>query len=325
MKPVLLLAFVTAIFTTHEHAAAAEAPPTRSRAEVEAVLTQAPRPDAKAPLRPLHVLLVAGPKDHGPGEHDYPAWQRQWAALLAKAPGVRVSTAFPWPTPEQWEGVDLAVFYLKTRWDAPQLAEIQRHQARGGGVVTIHWAIGCDQDWENHARHFGLSYKSASYRHGATELRLSKPAHPVLLGLPSAMRFVDEPYWPFIGDRSKVTVLATSDEKINQGDDRRRNPGDDTVETVPVFWTYEPPGTDARVLVSIFGHYMWTFDDPFFRLMLLRGMCWAAKETPYRLDPLAVAGVKLAGIPSPGAGATNRIITPPVVESVADTVSANRR
>jgi type 1 glutamine amidotransferase len=258
---------------------------------VEAILAKAPRPDTNNPLRQLNVLLVAGPKDHGPGEHDYPAWQKQWSGLLAKAPGVRVSTAFPWPKPEQWEGVDLAVFYLKTRWDAQQLAEIQRHQARGGGVVTIHWAIGCDQEWDNHARHFGLSYKAASYRHGATELRLPKPDHPVLLGLPNPMHFVDEPYWPFIGDKSKVTVLATSDEKINQGDDRRRNPGDDTVETVPVFWTYEPPGTDARVFVSIFGHYLWTFDDPFFRLMLLRGMCWAARNNPYRLDQLALDGV----------------------------------
>jgi len=326
MKTVLssLLALIAGMLITDWHAAAAEAPPPRTRAEVEAVLARAPRPDTNSSLRPLHVLLVAGPKDHGPGEHDYPAWQRQWTALLAKAPGVRVSTAFPWPKPEQWEGVDLAVFYLKTRWDAQQLAAIQRHQARGGGVVTIHWAIGCDQDWENHARHFGLSYKAASYRHGATELRLLKSAHPVLLGLPGAMRFVDEPYWPFIGDRSKITVLATSDEKINQGDDRSRNPGDGTVETVPVFWSYEPPGTDARVFVSIFGHYSWTFDDPFFRLMLLRGMCWAAKEIPYRLDHLTLEGVKLAGIPAPSAGATNRIITPPVVESVEDTVYANR-
>src|SRR5688572_13054728 len=117
MKTVLLRALIAGTLIFHGHAPAAEAPPPRTRAEVEAVLAKAPRPDTNAPLRPLHVLLVAGPKDHGPGEHDYPAWQRQWTALLARAPGVRVSTAFPWPKPEQWEGVDLAVFYLKTRWD----------------------------------------------------------------------------------------------------------------------------------------------------------------------------------------------------------------
>jgi type 1 glutamine amidotransferase len=267
---------------------AADPPPPRNRADVEAVLSKAPRPDENAPRRPLHLLLVAGPKDHGPGEHDYPAWQRQWAALLSKAPGVKVSTAFPWPEPSQWDGVDVAVFYLKTRWDARQLDEIQQHQARGGGVVTIHWAIGADQDWDRHAQRFGLSYKSASYRHGPTQLRLAQPDHPVLLGLPRSMQFVDEPYWPFVGDSTRVTVLATSDEKIYQGDDRRRNPGDGTVATIPVFWTYEPPGTKARVFVSVFGHYAWTFEDPFFRLMLLRGMAWAAHDIPYRLDELAL-------------------------------------
>jgi type 1 glutamine amidotransferase len=310
---VILMAGMVIAFWT---AAATEAPAPRARTEVEAVLARAPSPDPTVSRRPLHVLLVAGPKDHGPGEHDYPAWQRQWLALLAKAPGVRVSAAFPWPEPEQWEGVDVVVFYLKTRWDARQLAEIGRHQARGGGVVTIHWAIGCDQDWEDHAKHFGLSYKSASYRHGPTELRVVEPEHPVFLGMPGTMHFVDEPYWPFIGDRSRITVLATSDEKINQGDDRRNNPGDDTVETVPVFWSYEPPGTDGRVFVSIFGHYTWTFDDPYFRLMLLRGTCWAAKDDPYRLDSLAVEGAAMAGGSARVSGEADSLVTRPVVESV---------
>jgi type 1 glutamine amidotransferase len=273
---------------------------------VEAVLAKAPPVGADAARRPLHVLLVAGPKDHGPGEHDYPAWQKAWAVLLAKAPGVRVTTAFPWPEPAQWEGVDVVVFYFRGRWDARQLAEIQKHQARGGGVVSVHWAIGCDQDVNKHSEHFGLSYPNKSYRHGPTELRLVKPEHPLLIGLPRSIPFVDEPYWPFVGNRSNVTVLATSDEKINQGDDRRGNPGDDTVEAVPVFWTYERSGSDVRVLVSIFGHYTWTFDDPYFRLMLLRGIAWAAKHNTYRLDRLAVEGVTLAEPPAGQASAGKR-------------------
>jgi len=59
------------------------APPPRKRAEVEAILKKAERP-AK-PTRKLRILLAAGPKDHGPGEHDYPAWQKAWAELLARA------------------------------------------------------------------------------------------------------------------------------------------------------------------------------------------------------------------------------------------------
>ena len=123
---------------------------------------------------------------------------------------------------------------------------------------------------------------------------LCAPTRAFVLGLPSSMAFVDEPYWPCIGDASKVRVLATSDEQIHRGDDRARNPGDGTVATVPVFWTYEAPDTRGRVFVSVFGHYMWTFDDPYFRLLLLRGMAWAARDNPYRFDALATDGVRLA-------------------------------
>ena len=124
-------------------------------------------------------------------------------------------------------------------------------------------------------------------------LKLAEKEHPILLGLPKEMQFVDEPYWPFIGDKSGITVLATSDEMTQRGDDRAKNSGDDRVESIPVFWTYEPKDTKGRVFVCIFGHYMWTFDDPFFRLMLLRGMGWAAKDDVYRFDKLAVDGVEM--------------------------------
>ena len=293
LLPLLPLAAVLMVQMVGSHTSASEAPPPRKRSEVESVLKRAPKPAAETPLRPLHILLVAGPKDHGPGEHDYPGWQKQWAPLLAKADRVKVSTAFPWPQPEQWESADLVVFYLKTKWDAAQLADIKKLQDRGGGVVTIHWAIGCDQDWQRPAQRFGLSYKAASYRHGAVALKLTDPSHPIALGLPPTMAFVDEPYWPFIGDPSKVHVLGTSEEQIHRGDDRRANPGDDTVQSVPVFWTAEPADTKGRVFVTIFGHYTWTFNDPYFRLLLLRGMAWAAHDNPYRFDQLATEAIPL--------------------------------
>jgi len=41
-------------------------------------------------------------------------------------------------------------------------------------------------------------------------------------------------------------------------------------------WTTEKG--QGRVFVSIRGHYCWTFDDPLFRILLLRGIAWTAKE-----------------------------------------------
>jgi hypothetical protein len=50
------------------------APPPRSKADVEAILAKAPKHEGA--LRHLNILLVAGPKDHGPGEHVIRAGRR---------------------------------------------------------------------------------------------------------------------------------------------------------------------------------------------------------------------------------------------------------
>src|SRR5947209_4955992 len=84
-------------------------PPPRTRAEVQAVLAGAPNPPLKT--RPLHVVLVAGKKDHGLGAHDYPAWQKVWTGLLATDADTRVTTAWEWPKPEEFRTADVMVFY----------------------------------------------------------------------------------------------------------------------------------------------------------------------------------------------------------------------
>ncbi|MDP3072458.1 MAG: ThuA domain-containing protein [Opitutaceae bacterium] len=255
-------------------------PPTRTRAEVAAVLRLAEAPPANP--RALRILLVAGPKDHGAGQHDYPAWQKAWVPLLAKSPGVTTDTAFPFPTDEQLAAADLAVFYLRGKWDAAQVAALEKFQQRGGGVVTIHWAIGVTGEPQGFAARVGLAYPSAKYRHGIVDLKID-PGHAITRGFPATLRFTDEPYWPFVGDTTRVQVLATSDEKAGP---------DGALQPVPVFWTHEPAG-GGRAFVCVFGHYMWTFEDPLFRLLLLRGMAWAAGQPVSRLDALATEGVTL--------------------------------
>jgi len=49
----------------------------------------------------------------------------------------------------------------------------------------------------------------------------------------------------------------------------------------------------GRVFSCIPGHYNWTFDDPYFRILMLRGMAWAAGESPYRFDRLVLRGLEL--------------------------------
>src|SRR5207249_4353099 len=97
-------------------------PEPRSRKEVAAVLAGSVA-GAKAP-RPLRIVLVAGKKDHGPGEHDYPAWQKTWAKLLAMAEGVTVQTAQDWPTADQLKTADVLVFYQQGKWTPERAKDI---------------------------------------------------------------------------------------------------------------------------------------------------------------------------------------------------------
>ncbi|PYK65625.1 MAG: ThuA domain-containing protein, partial [Verrucomicrobia bacterium] len=63
-------------------------------------------------------------------------------------------------------------------------------------------------------------------------------------------------------------------------------------ESQPQVWIREQ--AKGRVFVCIPGHFTWTFDDPFYRLLVLRGICWAAHQPTDRLAELAAVGARLA-------------------------------
>lgn len=237
-----------------------------------------------SPPRELNMLLVAGPKDHGPGEHDYPAWQKAWKPLLEKSEAVKVDTAFKWPTKEQWEAARIAAFFLANEWTEAQLRDVDEFLARGGGVVLIHMSVIPKGDAAPLAARIGLAWqhRKTKYRHGHLELKIASPDDPIVRGLPEKIRFVDESYWPLVeGDMKQVTVLATA---VEDG------------AAQPMVWTRSPE--KGRVFCSILGHYSWSLDDPFFRLLLLRGISWAAGEHVHRLDALATDGVALRNDPA---------------------------
>jgi type 1 glutamine amidotransferase len=56
-------------------------------------------------------------------------------------------------------------------------------------------------------------------------------------------------------------------------------------------WTRE--AGVGRVFVSIPGHFRWTYDDPLYRILIFRGMMWAAHQPMDRLAPLVMAGARV--------------------------------
>jgi len=256
--------------------AVGERPAPRPVAEVHAALAGAPAPPAA--VRPIRILLVAGAKDHGPGEHDYPAWLSAWSKLLGAASDVTVDTAMEWPGADQWRDADVVVFYQHGDWNAERAADVDAHLNRGGGLAYLHWAVHGQSQGADFAQRIGLAAgELIAFRHGELPLVFNQSAnHPISRNF-DKLALVDESYWKLAGSLPSDRVLATAEE--------------DGMRT-PQMWTVEHG--QGRVFVSIPGHFSWTFDDPLFRLVVLRGIAWAAKEPVDRFNDLVWPGADIA-------------------------------
>jgi putative heme-binding domain-containing protein len=251
-------------------------PPPRSRREVASVLEGAPPPPQST--RKITIVLVSGRKDHGPGEHDYPAWQKAWSELFGIAENVSVETADSWPSVRQLQTADVLVFYQQGTWTPERAQDMDAFLKRGGGAVYIHYAVDGGKDAPGFAQRIGLAWQGgrSKFRHGPLEMGFeSGIRHPIGRNF-RQVHFHDESYWQLVGDPQRITMLASGKE---DGTDQ------------PLFWALEP--ANGRVVVSIPGHFAWTFDDPLFRVLLLRSIAWAAKEPVDRFNDLVWPGARL--------------------------------
>jgi type 1 glutamine amidotransferase len=202
----------------------------------------------------------------------------------------RLTYEWEWPQQGHWDLADVMVFYFWNHdWNEERYKQLDTFLAKGGGVVVLHSASVADQEPEKLARRFGLAFQPgrSKYRHGPLELKFAAKAskgsdYGITTGL-STLSFLDESYWPMIGDVSRVNVLATTEEEG---------------QAWPMLWTFQPqtsgvsPKSQGHVFGCILGHYSWTFDDPIFRILFLRGLAWAAESSVDRFAPLIKENVK---------------------------------
>ena len=253
-------------------------PPKRTAAEVESVLQAGANRGPGTSGRQLEIVLVASQQDHGPGQHDYPAWQKTWLQLLnGSGTNTHAVAAWGWPTVEQFRTAQVMVFYFWNHdWNPDRFRQLDDYLERGGGVLLFHSATIADKDPEQWAERIGLASQPQRTRYLHTPLDLLIVAaadHPLTVGLPRRIHFIDEPYWPMIGDPGRIEVLAA----VNiEGRDE------------PMIWTLQKG--KGRIFASILGHYTWTHEDPFFRVMALRGLAWAAGEPVGRFENLIRSG-----------------------------------
>ena len=283
-------------------------PPAPSRATVEAALARCE--PGGGTVRPLRVVLMADRKDHGPDEHDYPLWQERWALLLGGssasaapqlnlygppihdarmaegAANVSVECAREWPSEAQFVAADVIVAFCYLPWTDVRKKQVAGYLERGGGLVVIHSATWTRPKADPEVAALMGVGGFSRYRHGEVRVEMSAPGHPVCRGLPQTIILNDEPYWPPTPpvDASRVTVLAFTREKVADKDAES--------QPQPLFWGHTVGR--GRVFGCVPGHFSWTFDDPWFRLWLLRGVAWAAGEAASRFDHLALRGARVS-------------------------------
>ena len=228
----------------------------------------------------LHFVLLADQKDHGPagnGLHDYPEWQQRWQQLLIgdgvfpdKNMPVQLSSAWHWPSDEQFQNADLIVAYCYLEWTEKRLIQVKRFLKKGGGLVLIHSATWTKPEPSaDVAKIVGVGGFEL-FRHGKVKLDVVAPEHSICVGLPSTIILEnDETYWPPAPIIKKVTVLATSVE-----DKGAR--GSIPKAAQPAFWCYELG--KGRVFGCVPGHSLQTFENPAFQKLLFQGMRWATGE-----------------------------------------------
>lgn len=215
--------------------------------------------DAQDPLR---IFLRGGPKTHGAGEHDHPAFVADWTALLRER-GAAVDGALAFPSAEQLARTDVLVLYAAEGGSihGEDRAHLTSYLARGGGIVALHDSVcGDDPQWFKTVIGGAWEHGHAKWAMGVTDLYVRDFGHPITQGVAN-WRFEDELYTQLHMQPDARVLMAGFQ---------------DVFSISPQMWTYEKD--DYRAFVSIQGHYRKSFEHDAWRTLLLRGIAWAGKR-----------------------------------------------
>ena len=251
--------------------------------------------EGKKLSRDVNILWLSGPEDHKGGAHDYIRIKELFVPMLKKVPRVTVDEAHLFPTQEQFDKADLMIQFLHMPdLTDEQYAMYQKYVDGGGGVVSIHEAcimrpvdradkyadcIGCSWNGNKNSRWGMFGNKHALYLD--TE-------HPAFKGLPKSVSLNDESYWDLL-KKDKVKVIGAVAPKAET------DPASfaDALKLEGVrkeaFWTYT--SGKGRVFGTTTGHFTYTYFDPHYRILLMRGIGWALNEDPAPFMPLVFEGI----------------------------------
>ena len=290
-----------------------QGPQERDPADVERIIGEI---EQKEPSRDLNILWVWGIDqfhDRWKFSHEYSwAMDRFCYDLLPHVPRVTITPVYYWPSQEQWDKADLAVFYLwpasdgasgfkngtepegdiRSVWDYDTM---DAYQKRGGALIFLHLAVMEPGNGVELAKRIGLSWAKGVEGVGTTtsggvvtmNLTDAGKKSDIFKDFPAKFDLHDELYWPLAGDESEISILVTAEGSKGMGQlDRYPQDGPPELDGVqrPVAWTKQVG--KGKVFGTILGHNWFAFNDPYYRIMLFRAMAWTLDESAEPFLPL---------------------------------------
>jgi putative membrane-bound dehydrogenase-like protein len=242
-----------------------------------------------ANAEPLRVFIRSGEKTHAPGCHDYPAFLKDWTALL-NARGAKATGGNDFPTKEELAETDVVILHAAEAGniDGDDRKNFEEYLKRGGGVVAIHGgAVGRDHGWYKGVIGGSWNFAQTKWLEGEMSLYFTDRENPITAGV-SNFDLEDEIYYDMeILPEAKILAAAYTP-KPKQGDAKPGAPVS-VYDIQPQMWTYETG--NRRAFVCIPGHRYANFSHTSIQALLLRGIAWAGKR---EADSLLGANPKLA-------------------------------
>ncbi len=234
------------------------------------------------------ILLIAGPKSHGPGQHEHPAGCELLAAHLKDGnPEIRAEVSLGWPEDAaKVEAADTIVLYSDGQ-DAHvakgRVPELRKRMAAGKGLVVLHYALepadAAMGEFLNEAigGHFQVDW-SVNPIWTMEDPVLAE--HPVTRGV-EPFGIEEEFYYHIRFREGAVPLMSAHPPADSLGEDGPRSGNAEVrrelAEKVPqvLAWAVENPG-GARGFGFTGGHFHKSWSNPDFRKLVLNAIVWTA-------------------------------------------------
>lgn len=248
-----------------------------------------------ADFKGKRVLVVAGSKSHGAGDHEFFAGCAILCDLLKQSPNVYpIMARDGWPKNEKlFETADCIVMYMDGRGGHPavkgkRLEFLQKQIDRGAGWVNLHYAVDYLPEHGKTVLGWMGGYYEPNYSinpHWDAQIR-SLPKHDITRGVkPFTLR--DEWYYGmrFVEDMKNVTPILQAIPPDNTRNTEYTKSRKGEIETMA--WAYERPLRSAsdgspvkgRGFGFTGGHFHRNWADENFRRVVVNAILWCSNES----------------------------------------------